>query len=186
MKGRPASAPSVPPISTKCSEQKTCDKCLAVKGASGSLCEYDPTNKVCVQLSSSTTGPSSLGLLVRTTEDCKPIKCGDGVYYPSVIRMAIDHGQLHINAPLKWNASPQKTNYYLHLFGNYEGLDMGICSKGLYQKYEFPILTSGQVYGGGNPATDRVVFDSNGDYCALITHTQANGNGFVSCVQQPI
>ncbi|KAL7620463.1 hypothetical protein AAE478_009458 [Parahypoxylon ruwenzoriense] len=55
------------------------------------------------------------------------------------------------------------------------------------QLYEFPILSGGAEYNGGNPGPDRVVFaDSRqrpGSYehCFLMTHTGARGNLFVKC-----
>ena len=42
-------------------------------------------------------------------------------------------------------------------------------------------MSSHSVYSGGSPGADRVVFDSNGDFDLLITHTGASGNNFVAC-----
>lgn len=50
---------------------------------------------------------------------------------------------------------------------------------GPYQ--EFPILQNGNVYTGGSPGADRVVFNTNGAYAGAITHTGASGNNFVGC-----
>ncbi|KAK0223954.1 Ribonuclease/ribotoxin [Armillaria fumosa] len=124
---------------------------------------------------------SASPLLARTTTDGKPISCGPkAVYYPSVIKQAIDHGHKHIGTRLEW-VTKSKTTYYPHEFGNHEDLDIGSCPKKPYDNYLFPILTGG-IYNGGNPYADRVVFDSRGNYCAVITHTGAERNGgFVSC-----
>ncbi|KAJ7598899.1 Ribonuclease/ribotoxin, partial [Mycena floridula] len=46
---------------------------------------------------------------------------------------------------------------------------------------EFPIVSSGD-YAGGSPGADRVISSANnGTYCAVVTHTGASGNEFVSC-----
>ncbi|KAK0220885.1 Ribonuclease/ribotoxin [Armillaria nabsnona] len=230
-KGRPA-APSVPPTKTECSTQKTCDECIAVKGASGSLvCGYSPTNDACVELSSaSSASPSSLKL-AHTTEDCKQISsqpqsesqqssqhtpdapkttdaaqntetqeggnekpagdttvaaqhkllpdtvtCGTNTYSRTDIQAAIVNGHALINKPI--GKGHKKSKKYPHEFKNHEGLTMGPgCAKTPY--YEFPILSTHSLYC--QASTDRVVFDPNGDYCALITHTGAAPGGFVSC-----
>ncbi|KAK0435219.1 Ribonuclease/ribotoxin, partial [Armillaria borealis] len=85
------------------------------------------------------------------------------------IQDAINDGHAHI--------SPIRN--YPHQFKNYEGLPMGPGCAGT--RYEFPILTRG-LYNGGSPGADRVIFDHNGHYCALNTHTGApNRNGFLLC-----
>lgn len=68
-------------------------------------------------------------------------------------------------------------NDYPHQYNNYEGFDFP--DEGPW--YEFPILSSGSVYTGGSPDTDRVVFNYNGDFQMAITHTGASGNDFVGC-----
>lgn len=47
--------------------------------------------------------------------------------------------------------------------------------------YEFPILSTFKVYTGGAPGADRVIFDADGNFDSVITHTGASGNNFVSC-----
>lgn len=37
------------------------------------------------------------------------------------------------------------------------------------------------VYNGGSPGPDRLVFDDEGVFNLLITHTGASGNAFVAC-----
>lgn len=56
-------------------------------------------------------------------------------------------------------------------FDNTEGFEFGNCDG---QMYEFPILTSGNVYGGGRPFEFRVIYqladDGDGKYCGLVYH----------------
>jgi ribonuclease len=66
----------------------------------------------------------------------------------------------------------------VYRYNDYEGFSFPVS--GPY--YEFPILSSEQVYSGGSPGADRVVFNGNGDLAGLITHTGASGNNFLQCV----
>jgi ribonuclease T1 len=66
---------------------------------------------------------------------------------------------------------------YPHTYNDYEGFDFPV--DGPYQ--EFPILSSFEVYTGGSPGADRVIFNEQGDYAGLITHTGASGDDFVAC-----
>lgn len=66
---------------------------------------------------------------------------------------------------------------YPHQYNNYEGFSFPTASPW----YEFPILSSYKVYTGGSPGADRVIFDTKGNFDALITHTGASGNNFVAC-----
>ncbi|PKY05708.1 ribonuclease T1 complexed with 2gmp [Aspergillus campestris IBT 28561] len=68
-------------------------------------------------------------------------------------------------------------NDYPHKYNNYEDFDFPV--EPTY--YEFPILSSGEVYDGGSPGADRVVFNENNKLAGLITHTGASGNDFVAC-----
>ncbi|KAJ8094856.1 hypothetical protein PM082_010068 [Marasmius tenuissimus] len=99
------------------------------------------------------------------------VTCGSNVYSLSVVKAATSNGFAHINNPIGSNSYP-------HTFNNREGLNMW-CT-GETQFNEWPILPSG-AYNGGSPGADRVVFSNNGVYCAVITHTGASGNNFVSC-----
>ncbi|KAK5631752.1 hypothetical protein RRF57_007466 [Xylaria bambusicola] len=69
------------------------------------------------------------------------------------------------------------SNDYPHQYNNYEGFDFP--DKGPW--YEFPILSSGSAYTGGQPGADRVVFNYAGEFQDAITHTGASGNNFVGC-----
>jgi len=66
---------------------------------------------------------------------------------------------------------------YPHAFDDREGFT--IPTSGPW--FEFPILASGDVYSGGPPGADRVVFDSNGDLDLVVTHHGASGSNFVQC-----
>lgn len=68
---------------------------------------------------------------------------------------------------------------YPHQYHDYEGFDFPTSAPW----YEFPILSSYAVYSGGSPGADRVIFDSEGDFDSLITHTGASGDDFVACVE---
>ena len=73
--------------------------------------------------------------------------------------------------------NPNPLPLSVHRYHDYEGFTFPVA--GPY--YEFPILSSGEVYSGGSPGPDRVVFDGNGDLAGLITHTGASGNNFDQC-----
>ncbi|KAJ5691872.1 ribonuclease-domain-containing protein [Penicillium macrosclerotiorum] len=67
---------------------------------------------------------------------------------------------------------------YPHVYHNYEGFDFSVS--GTY--YEFPILSDGDVYDGGSPGADRVIFNTADELAGVITHTGASSDdGFVSC-----
>ncbi|KAF9261684.1 Ribonuclease/ribotoxin [Marasmius fiardii PR-910] len=100
-----------------------------------------------------------------------PVTCGNNVYTVSQVVSAVSNGVNHLDNPIGSNSYP-------HRFNNREGLSMWCTGKTLFN--EFPILRSG-AYTGGDPGADRVVFSDDGVYCAVITHTGASGNNFVSC-----
>ncbi|KAF7327098.1 Guanyl-specific ribonuclease C2 [Mycena kentingensis (nom. inval.)] len=82
-------------------------------------------------------------------------------------------GFAHVNNPLGSGSYP-------HAFRNDEGLRL-FCSGNAW--FEWPILTGGTTYSGGSPGADRVIFNTAGTYCAVVTHTGApTTNGFVSCL----
>jgi len=87
---------------------------------------------------------------------------------------------LHRNPELdKRPLTSQNTgdNSYPHQYNNYEGFEFP--DEGPW--YEFPILSSDEVYAGGSPGADRVVFNADGKFQDAITHTGASGNNFVEC-----
>ncbi|KIY70262.1 ribonuclease-domain-containing protein [Cylindrobasidium torrendii FP15055 ss-10] len=99
------------------------------------------------------------------------VTCGSNVYTLAQVKSATAAGYAQVGNPIGSNSYP-------HKFNNYEGLSMWCSGESSYQ--EWPILKSG-TYSGGSPGADRVIFSSNGVYCAVVTHTGASGNNFVSC-----
>lgn len=75
------------------------------------------------------------------------------------------------------NSTVPFTGGYPHQYYDYEGFSFPTASPW----YEFPILSSYVAYTGGSPGADRVIFDKNGAFDSLITHTGASGNDFVAC-----
>lgn len=75
------------------------------------------------------------------------------------------------------DSTNQSTDSYPHRYNNYEGFNFPTPAPW----YEYPIMKTYAVYTGGSPGPDRVIFDSNGAFDKLITHTGASGNAFVAC-----
>lgn len=100
--------------------------------------------------------------------------CGSTCYWQSDIDAALNKGY-----SLYQSGQTEGSNDYPHTENNYENLPFAVS--GPYQ--EFPILSSYEVYDGGAPGPDRVVFNTKGQFAALVTHTGASGNDFVSCTQ---
>lgn len=96
--------------------------------------------------------------------------CGTICYWQSDITAAKNKGYSLHN-------SGSTLGGYPHVYNNYEGFSFPTASPW----YEFPILSSYNVYTGGSPGPDRVIFDNNGAVDSLITHTGASGNNFVGC-----
>lgn len=96
--------------------------------------------------------------------------CGSTCYYQSDLDAAVSEGyQLY--------QSGGENGDYPHTYNNYEGFDFPVT--GPYQEY--PVLNSYQVYDGGSPGADRVIFNTQGTYAGTITHTGASGDDFVAC-----
>ncbi|RMZ91142.1 hypothetical protein DV736_g1599, partial [Chaetothyriales sp. CBS 134916] len=98
--------------------------------------------------------------------------CGSTCYWQSDIDAAVNKGYSDYQS-----GTTEGDDSYPHTYNNYEGFDFPVS--GPYQ--EFPILSSYQVYSGGSPGPDRVIFNTDGDYAGTITHTGASGNDFVAC-----
>ncbi|KAI1768749.1 hypothetical protein GGR53DRAFT_476935 [Hypoxylon sp. FL1150] len=98
--------------------------------------------------------------------------CGSVCYWQSDIDAAVQKGY-----SLYQSGQTLGSDDYPHQYNDYEGFDFPDPAPW----YEFPILSSYDVYSGGSPGADRVVFNSAGDYQASITHTGASGNDFVEC-----
>ncbi|KAH8161922.1 hypothetical protein CIB48_g6342 [Xylaria polymorpha] len=98
--------------------------------------------------------------------------CGNVCYSQSDLDQAVSQGFGYFE-----NGQAVGSGSYPHQYKNFEGFNFP--DPGPW--YEFPVLRSGNVYTGGSPGADRVVFDSNGDLQDAITHTGASGNNFVGC-----
>ncbi|QKX64082.1 uncharacterized protein TRUGW13939_11255 [Talaromyces rugulosus] len=96
--------------------------------------------------------------------------CGSVCYWQTDIDDALNKGYSEYK-------SGGELDSYPHTYNDYEGFDFPV--DGPYQ--EFPILSSFEVYTGGSPGADRVIFNEQGDYAGLITHTGASGDDFVAC-----
>ncbi|KAJ6537733.1 guanyl-specific ribonuclease C2 [Mycena capillaripes] len=100
------------------------------------------------------------------------VECGSSTYTVSQVSAAVSAGFSHRNSPLGSDSYP-------HQFFDDEGLEL-FCSGSSW--LEYPILSGGRTYTGGSPGADRVIFNTAGTYCAVVTHTGASStNGFVSC-----
>jgi len=71
------------------------------------------------------------------------------------------------------------TDNYPHEYDNNEKFNFP--TNGPWE--EFPILSTFNVFAGGAPGPDRVIFDLGGTLDMLITHTGANGDSFVACTK---
>ncbi|OAP59298.1 hypothetical protein AYL99_06596 [Fonsecaea erecta] len=98
--------------------------------------------------------------------------CGDVCYWQSDIDAAVSKGY-----SLYQDGQTEGSDDYPHQYNDYEGFDFSV--DGPY--YEFPILDDFKVYDGGSPGPDRVIFNADGDYAGVITHTGASGDDFVAC-----
>nr|POF07067.1 guanyl-specific ribonuclease f1 [Quercus suber] len=98
--------------------------------------------------------------------------CGSHYYSSSQVRAAINQGYNYFE-----DGDTAGSSSYPHQYNDYEGFDFNGVP-GPYQ--EFPIEESG-VYTGGSPGADRVIFNEDGQYAGVITHTGASGNNFVGC-----
>jgi hypothetical protein len=106
---------------------------------------------------------------MRGRETCV-YTCGSVCYWQEDIDAAVKEGY----SDFKSGDSPDD---YPHQYNNYEGFDFPDAGPW----YEFPILSSYEVYTGGSPGADRVIFTEDGEFESVITHTGASGNDFVAC-----
>ncbi len=98
--------------------------------------------------------------------------CGSTCYWQSDIDAALEKGY-----SLYQSGQTLGTDKYPHQYEDYEGFSFPVPAP----YYEFPILNDYEVYSGGSPGADRVVFNSDGDLAGLITHTGASGDDFLEC-----
>jgi ribonuclease T1 len=109
-------------------------------------------------------------LAIPTEKRACAYTCGTVRYTSSAVAAAQAAGY-------KLQYEGQTDDSYPHVYHNYEGFDFPVS--GTY--YEFPILSNGDIYDGGSPGADRVIFNSEDELAGVITHTGASGDDFVSC-----
>ena len=100
--------------------------------------------------------------------------CGNVCYWTEDINEAVSTGYNYYR-----QGKQIGSNKYPH---NLDGRD-GFTWYTNPPYYEFPIMSNYRPYTGGSPGPDRVIFDSNGRYARILTHTGASGNSFVECRQ---
>ena len=96
--------------------------------------------------------------------------CGSNCYSSSAVSAAQQAGY-------SLYSEGEEASSYPHVYHDYEGFSFPVS--GTY--YEFPILSDGEIYDGGSPGADRVIFNENDELAGVITHTGASGDDFVSC-----
>lgn len=134
------------------------------------------TTQISQQLALATLLPLALArhlpsTLLQDRETCV-YTCGSTCYWQSDVDEAVAQGYSDYK-----NGVEVGSNDYPHTENNYEGIDFYVS--GPYE--EFPILSSYNVYTGGSPGADRVVFNTKGQLAGVVTHTGASGNDFVPC-----
>ncbi|KAI1107183.1 ribonuclease-domain-containing protein [Jackrogersella minutella] len=110
-------------------------------------------------------------VVVRQDQTCVAT-CGSVCYWQDDIDAAVKQGYGYHQ-----KGQTVGSNDYPHEYEDREGFDF----PGAAPYYEFPILSSFDVYTGGSPGADRVVFNGDGTYQGAITHTGASGDNFVEC-----
>lgn len=98
--------------------------------------------------------------------------CGDTCYSQDDINAAVQQGYGYYE-----DGTTVGSDDYPHQYKDYEGFTFP--DAGPY--YEFPILSDDELYNGGSPGADRVIFTGSGTYEGVITHTGATGNDFLQC-----
>lgn len=116
------------------------------------------------QGSSGSSGSSSSGSCAET--------CGSTCYTSDDISAAQAKGY-----QLYQDGQTEGSDDYPHQYKDYEGFSFPVSAP----YYEFPILSSEDVYDGGSPGADRVVFNGDGALAGVITHTGASGDDFLQC-----
>ncbi|KAJ6440723.1 ribonuclease/ribotoxin [Purpureocillium lavendulum] len=99
--------------------------------------------------------------------------CGSTYYSASAVNAASSAACNYVK-----NGGTAGGSTYPHRYNNYEGFNFNGLSGPFY---EFPIMSSGNVYNGGSPGPDRVVITQSCQQAGQITHTGASGNNFVGC-----
>ncbi|KAK2614651.1 hypothetical protein N8I77_001458 [Diaporthe amygdali] len=138
---------------------------LAALSASAAFAAVIPTVEPVVDLAAEPVAVAG----VEARDTCV-YTCGSVCYWQVDIDEALAEGYKDYKA----GSAP---GGYPHQYNNYEGFSFPTAAPW----YEFPILSTYKVYTGGSPGADRIVFDTKGNFDALITHTGASGNDFVAC-----
>ncbi|EJT50417.1 extracellular guanyl-specific ribonuclease [Trichosporon asahii var. asahii CBS 2479] len=98
-------------------------------------------------------------------------QCSDVCYFQRTIDAAVAKGySLH-------EEGKTIPDNYPHQYNNREGFDFE--TEGPW--YEFPIMRGFNVYAGGSPGADRVIFNEQGEFTAVITHSGEDNNNFGAC-----
>lgn len=114
--------------------------------------------------------PLTLASALPKTPRACAYTCGSHCYTSSEVAEAQNAGwELHV--------ANQEISGYPHQYQNYENFDFPVPG----EYFEYPIMASGQVYDGGSPGADRVVFNENDRLAGVITHYGAEGGAFVDC-----
>ncbi|PYH30032.1 extracellular guanyl-specific ribonuclease RntA [Aspergillus neoniger CBS 115656] len=119
-------------------------------------------------LSVSLASPSARNNL-ESRESCE-YTCGSTCYWSSDVSAAKAKGY-------SLYESGDTIDDYPHEYHDYEGFDFPVS--GTY--YEYPIMSDYDVYTGGSPGADRVIFNGDDELAGVITHTGASGDDFVAC-----
>jgi hypothetical protein len=104
-------------------------------------------------------------------QQTQSVTCGSDTYTISQLDAALQKGYSLYQA-----GKTEGSDKYPHEYEDHEGFTFLIAGPW----YEFPILES-EVYSGGSPGADRIVFNGSGNYAGSITHTGAKGDDFVGC-----
>ncbi|BDD63937.1 hypothetical protein MAP00_008792 [Monascus purpureus] len=98
--------------------------------------------------------------------------CGSVCYTSSAVSAAQEQGYNYYS-----EGEQVGRDNYPHKYNDYEGFDFPVSAP----YYEFPIMRNGDLYDGGSPGADRVIFNENDELAGVITHSGADGDSFVSC-----
>lgn len=134
-----------------------------------------PPNKTQILLVTTLLTPLSFSAIIPI-EQHNPRACAYTCATHCYTKSAVSDAQ---DAGFNLYTTNDDVNDYPHEYHNYEDFDFPV--PGTY--YEFPILNSGQIYDGGSPGADRVVFNSENELAGVITHEGASGNDFVACTR---
>ncbi|KAJ7869733.1 Ribonuclease/ribotoxin [Mycena olivaceomarginata] len=114
---------------------------------------------------------SALVLAVPTGAQAN-VSCGRNVFTTAKVTAAVDDGYQRV----KDNRIIDRT--YPKAYRNTDRLSMACGGNSMF---EFPLVAGGRAFTGGDPGPDRVIFNESRILCAVITHSGAPGNTFVSC-----